>query len=94
MGWGGSVYLPHLRLTAVSFLYISSHLLAPFNTHVIVRPQLQTTGADTEDAGEKLIRFKEVWDMKVLRQVWELFAQISRFLVETTERWREREYLF
>lgn len=45
-----------------------------------MRPQLQTTGADAEDTGEKLIGVKEVRGMKILRQVWELFTQISRFL--------------
>lgn len=52
------------------------------NTHIVVRPQLQATGADAEDAGEELIGCKELRDVKVLRQVWELFAQISRFLWE------------
>lgn len=47
-----------------------------------MRPQLQAAGADAEDAGEKLIRCKELWDVKILGQVWELFAQISRFLGE------------
>lgn len=45
-------------------------------------PQLKTAGADPEDAGEELIRLKEVRDVKVLGQVWELFPQISRFLSE------------
>lgn len=50
------------------------------STHIIVCPQLQAAGADAEDAGEKLIWFKELWNMKILCQVGELFAQISRFL--------------
>lgn len=50
------------------------------STHIIVCPQLQAAGADPEDAGEKLIRFKELWNMEILCQVGELFAQIGRFL--------------
>lgn len=50
------------------------------STHIVVSPQLQATRADAEDAGEKLIRFEEVWDIKILRQIRELLAQISGFL--------------
>ena len=61
---------------------VNSSVNLTLNTHIIVCPQLQTTRADSEDTGEKLIRFKELSDMKILCQVWELFAQISRFLWE------------
>lgn len=45
-----------------------------------MRPQLQTTGADAEHTGEEPVGLKELWDMEVLRQGWELFTQIGRFL--------------
>ena len=48
--------------------------------HVVVCPQLQTTGADAEHAGKKLLGFKELWEVKILGQVGKLFAQISGFL--------------
>lgn len=35
-------------------------------THVVVRPQLQAAGADAENAGEKLVGRKELWEAKVL----------------------------
>ncbi|KAA8588346.1 hypothetical protein FQN60_001540 [Etheostoma spectabile] len=54
--------------------------------YVVVSPQLQTTGADAEDAGEKLSRFKEPRDVKVLGQVWELLSQISRRCVSPEDR--------
>lgn len=50
------------------------------SAHIVVRPQLETAGADAEDTGEKLISREELRDVKVLGQVWELFSQISRFL--------------
>lgn len=56
-------------------------------TDVVVRPQLQTTGADAKHTGEKLIRCEELWDVKVLGQDGELFAQISRFLSERRMVW-------
>lgn len=51
-----------------------------FFPHIIVRPQLQTAGADAEDTGKELILLKKLWDVEVLRQFWELFSQVSRFL--------------
>lgn len=57
------------------------------NTDVVVRPQLQTTGADAKHTGEKLIRCEELRDVKVLGQDGELFAQISRFLSERRMVW-------
>lgn len=50
------------------------------STHIVVRPQLETAGADAEDTGEKLISREELRGVKVLGQVCELFSQISRFL--------------
>lgn len=65
--------------------YTDSPATAASETHIIVCPQLQTAGADAEHAGEELLRFKEVGYVKVLRQAWKLFAEVSRFLQERRE---------
>ena len=56
-------------------------------------PQLQAAGADAEHAGEKLSRVKEGRDVKVLRQVWKLFAEISRLLQDRKCRNRFHIYI-
>lgn len=68
-----------VRINKIIHLFLR---LKRAETHVVVRPQLKTAGADPEDAGEEPIRLKEVRDVKVLGQVRELFPQISRFLSE------------
>lgn len=76
---------PRRRDSACLEKYTDSPATAASETHIVVRPQLQTTGADAEHAGEELLRFKEVRCVKVLRQARELFAELSRFLQEIRE---------
>lgn len=76
---------PRRRDRACLEKYTDSPATATSETHIVVRPQLQTTGADAEHAGEELLRFKEVRCVKVLRQARELFAELSRFLQERRE---------
>lgn len=63
------------------------------SAHIVVRPQLETAGADAEDTGEKLIGREELRDVKVLGQVWELFSQISRFLWERHSAFYEQKVM-
>lgn len=70
-------------------LYKTHHSSWKQNTHIVVCPQLQTTGTDAEHTGEKLIRTEELWNTEILSQVRKLFAKISRFLLKNpAQQWR------